>query len=318
MKKLLGIFSVALSFGAVASTVDIKTFVYDGSVSSTTLLLSAEKTHTEYRMEQRQSICYRNEFRGHRTVCTGGYGGGYGGGYPHPGRHPRPHPGPMRSCWSEPVYVTVSYPCIQTVSVPYEVKDYDVEARVNLDVNKLSSEATPGETFKVTLSGDQLSFDVNGSKKFFIVKRKQDIRSSMNGSVKMMDALLSTELLESAPVLKALNLANIAIDNGLLTFDLGPVENNANIGFSLKITKKKLLGSDPVLLDRDLLDSEIEVKATSSGSEAGINVNKLGVELSDGKFSLTAKAFAKFNGSLMNSSQFNELSSSRTLIYKVR
>ncbi len=314
MKKLLGIFSVALSFSAVASTVDIKTFVYDGSVSSTTLLLSAEKTHTEYRMEQRQSICYRNELRGYRTVCTGG---GYGGGYPHPGRYPR-HPGPMRSCWSEPVYVTVSYPCIQTVSVPFEVKDYDVEARVNLDINKLSPEATPGETFKVTLSGDQLSFDVNGSKKFFIVKRKQDIRSSMNGSVKMMDAILSTELLESAPVLKALNLANIAIENGLLTFDLGPVENNANIGFALKITKKKLLGSDPVLLDRDLLDSEIEVKATSSGSEAGINVNKLGVELTDGKFSLTAKVFAKFNGNLMNTSQFNELSSSRTLIYKVR
>lgn len=314
MKKLLGIFSVALSFSAVASTVDVKTFVYDGSVSSTTLLLSAEKTHTEYRMEQRQSICYRNEFRGYRTVCTGGYGGGYG----RPGRHPRPYPGPVGTCWTEPVYVTVSYSCIQTVSVPFEVKDYDVEARVNLDVNKLSSEATPGETFKVTLTGDQLSFDVNGSKKFFVVKRKEDIRSSMNGSVKMMDALLSTELVESAPILKALNLANIAIENGLLTFDLGPVENNANIGFALKITKKKLLGSDPVLLDRDLLDSEIEVKATSSGSEAGINVTKLGVELTDGKFSLTAKAFAKFNGNLMNSSQFNELSSSRTLIYKVR
>jgi hypothetical protein len=144
------------------------------------------------------------------------------------------------------------------------------------------------------------------------------MRSSMNGSVKMIDSLLSAELVESSPVLKALNLANISIENGILSFDMGPVENNANIGFALKITKKKLLGSDPVLLDRDLLNSEIEVKATSSGSEADINVNKLGVELSDGKFSLTAKAFAKFNGNLMNTAQFNELSSSRTLIYKVR
>jgi hypothetical protein len=315
MKKLLSVLSVALSFSALASTVDMKTFIYDGSVSSTNLLLSAEKTHTEYRMEQRQSTCYRTELRGYRTVCTGG---GYGGGYGYPGRHPRPHPRPVGSCWSEPVYVTVAYSCIQTVSVPFEVKDYDVEARVNIDINKLSPEATPGETFKVTLAGDQLSFEAIGSKKFFIVKKKQDMRSSMNGSVKMIDSLLSAELVESSPVLKALNLANISIENGILSFDMGPVENNANIGFALKITKKKLLGSDPVLLDRDLLNSEIEVKATSSGSEADINVNKLGVELSDGKFSLTAKAFAKFNGNLMNTAQFNELSSSRTLIYKVR
>jgi hypothetical protein len=315
MKKLLSVFSVALSFSALASTVDTKTFIYDGSVSTATLLLSAEKTHTEYRMEQRQSICYRNELRGYRTICTGG---GYGGGYGRTGRYPRPNPGPVGTCWSEPVYVTVAYSCIQTVSIPYEVKDYDVEARINIDIDKLSPEATPGETFKVTLSGDQLNFEAIGSKKFFIVKKKQDLRSSMNGSVKMMDALLSAELVEASPVLKALNMANIAIENGVLKFSLGPVENNANIGFALKITKKKLLGSDPVLLDRDLLNSEIEVKATSSGSEADINVNKLGVELSDGKFSLTAKTFAKFNGNLMNNSQFNELSSSRTLVYKVR
>lgn len=310
MKKLISVFSVVLSFSALASTTDIKTFIYDGSVNSTTLLLNAEKTHTEYRTEQRQSVCYRTEIRGYRTVCTGGYGGGYG--------HPRRNPGPIRSCWSEPVYVTVPYTCTQTVSVPYEVKDFDVEARVNLDISKLSPEATPGENFRVTLRGDELSFEVNGSKKFFVIKKKQDVRTSMNGSVKMIDALLSAEMIESAPILKTLNLANISIQDGILNFNLGPVENNANVGFALKITKNKFLGSDKVLLDRELLDSEIEVKATTSGSEADVNINKLGVELSDGKFSLTAKAFAKFNGNLMNGYQYDNLSSSRTLIFKVR
>lgn len=324
MKLVTGLFSLALSFSALASTVDTKTFVYDGSVNSVELLLKAEKTHTEYRMEQRDSICTRQEIVGHRTICTGGgYGPGYPGpGYPYPGPGRRgpgyPYPGPMRQCWSEPVYRTVSYSCVRTVSVGYEVKDYDVDARVIVDVTKLSPEATTGETFKVTLKGDILTFDVNASRKFFVVKKKNDIRSTMNGSVKMIDAVLAAELVEAAPVLKAIKMTNISIENGILNFDMGPVASLANIGFSLKVVKNKTFGSDTVLLDRELVSSEVEVNATANGSEAGINVNNLGLQLNNGKYSLTAKAFAKFDGNLMNSSQYEELSASRTLIYKVR
>jgi len=319
MKMVLGLFSLALSFSALSSTIDTKTFTYDGSVSSVELLLKTEKTHTEYRVEQRQSTCYRQEVYGHRTVCTGGGYYGPGPGFPGPGRRPYPGPGPVRSCWTEPMYRTVPYSCIQTVSIPYEVKDFDVDARVIVDVTKLSPEATPGETFKVTLNGDNLSFDVVGSKKFFIVKKQQANRSSMNGSVKMIDGLLAAELVEAAPVLKAIKMTDISVENGVLNFNIGPVASMDNLGFSLKVVKVKTFGSDTTLLDRELLASEIEVKAASEGaSTAGVNVSKLGVELADGKFSLTAKTFAKFGGNLMNSSQFEELSASRTLIYKVR
>ena len=317
MKMLIGLFSIALSFSSVASTVDSKTFVYDGSVNSVELILKTEKTHTEYRTENRQSTCYRQQIVGYSTICSGGYGPGY----PHPGPYPHPYPGPYRggrNCWSQPVYRSVPYSCMQTVRIPFEVKDYDVDARVIVDVTKVSPELTPGETFTVSLKGDLLSFNVQGSKKFFIVKKKQDVRATMNGSVKMLDAVLAAELIEAAPVLKALKMTTISMNDGILNFDLGPVESRSNIGIDLKIVKVKTFGSDTVILDRELTDSEVEVNASADGSEAGINVSNLGVELKGGKYSLTAKAFAKFSGNLMNSSQFEDLSVSRTLIYKIR
>lgn len=308
MKMLFGLASLALSAGVFASTIDTKTFVYDGSVNSVELLLRAEKTHTEYRTENRTTTCYRQEVVGYRTVCTGG---GYG---PYPRPRPYPGPGPVRQCWTEPMYRTVAYSCVQPVTISYEVKDFDVEARAIVDVTKISPEATPGETFKVTLNGDSLSFEAIGSKKFFIVKTKQAVRSSMMGGVKEIDALLAAELIEAAPVLKAIKMNDISIANGVLNFNMGPT--SSNLGYALKIEKVKFLGSDTTLLDRELLSSEVEVRATSEGSEAGVNVAKLGVELSGGKFRITAKAFAKFNGNLMNSTQYDELSASRTLIYK--
>lgn len=323
MKMLTGLLTLALSCSTIASTVDMKTFVYDGSVNSVELLLRAEKTHTEYRVEQRQSTCYRQEIAGYRTICTGG-GYGPGPGYPYPGPgpyprpYPRPYPGPSRHCWSEPVYRSVPYSCIQTVNVPFEVKDFDVDARVIVDVTKVSPEITPGETFNITLNGDALSFNVKGSRKFFVVKKKQDVRATMNGSVKMIDALLATELVEAAPILKAIRMDGISVENDILNLNLGPVETLSNLGIELKIIKKKTFGSDKVLFDRELTASEFALATSTNGADANINVSKLGVELEGGKFSITAKAFAKFSGNLMNSSQFEALSSSKTLIYTNR
>jgi hypothetical protein len=309
MKMLIGLFSVAISFSAFSSTIDTKTFVYDGSQNSIELILSTEKTHIEYKEEQVRTTCYREEVVGYRTICVGS---GYG-----PRPFPYPYPG-YGHCSQTPVYRTVSYPCTQTVSTPVEVRDYDVDARVIIDVTKLSQEATPGETFKVTLKGDELSFDAVGSKKFFIVKKKQDIRSRMKRSVKMIDALLVAELVEAAPLLKAMNMSEISMFNGVLNFDIGEVESQKNLGFSLKIMKLKRLGSDTIILNRELMNSEVEVSANTSGAEAAVNINNLGVQLPKGRYSLTAKTFAKFSGNLMNSNQYSSLSSAKTVKYKVR
>jgi hypothetical protein len=310
MKLVVGLLSLALSFSTLASSGESKTFTYDGSQDSVELILRGEKTHTEYRTEVRTTTCFRTEIVGYRTICNGG-------GYPGPG--PRPYPGGGRNCWREPVYRQVAYPCQQTVQIPYEVKDFDVDARVMLDVSKISMEATPGESFTVSLLGDTLSLTANGSKKFFLVLNKQDIRSRMNGTMKFMDALYSVELIESVPVLKALKMTDISLSNDVLTFGLGPVNNNPNIAFSLNIEKKKLFGSDEVLFDRELTATEIVIKASNTGSAADVNIDRLGVSLEDGKYTLTAKAYFKAKGSLLNASQYgDDLEASKTLVYKIR
>jgi len=310
MKLVVGLLSLALSFSTLASSGESKTFTYDGSQDSVELILRGEKTHTEYRTEVRTTTCFRTEIVGYRTICNGG-------GYPGPG--PRPYPGGGRNCWREPVYRQVAYPCQQTVQIPYEVKDFDVDARVILDVSKISMEATPGESFTVSLLGDTLSLAANGSKKFFLVLNKQAIRSRMNGTMKFMDALYSVELIESVPVLKALKMTDISLANDVLTFGLGPVNNNPNIAFSLNIEKKKLFGSDEVLFDRELTATEIVIKASNTGSAADVNIDRLGVSLEDGKYTLTAKAYFKAKGSLLNASQYgDDLEASKTLVYKIR
>jgi hypothetical protein len=310
MKMLVGFLLFALSLSTLASSGETKTFVYDGTQRSIELILRGDKTHTEYRYEDRQSICYRTEIVGWRTICSGP-----GPGYPGPG--PRPMPGPGR-CWQEPIYRQVAYSCIQRIQIPFEVKDYDVDARVIVDVTNLSEAATAGETFKVTLHGDDLSITALGSKKFFLVLKKQDVRSAIRGSVKYMDAVYAIELVEAAPVLNALKMSNISLSNSLLSFGLGPVTNRANLGFALTVVHKKTLGSDTTLFDRELVASEVAINSTAAGSVAGVEVEKLGVNLVSGKYALTAKIFLKAGGTLMNKSQFGELEASRTLLYKIR
>ncbi|MFP5387163.1 MAG: hypothetical protein ACLGHN_13880 [Bacteriovoracia bacterium] len=300
MKTLIGLLTLALSFTTIASTVDVQTFVYDGSSSTGEVNLKSEVTHTEYRYESRLGTCFRQVIVGYRSHCRPG-----GNGYP-----PR--------CWSEPVYRAESYSCVKNEKVPYEVKDYDVDARILFDVKNLSTEATPGETFKVTLKGDALSIDAIGSKKFFIIKKKLDIRSKFNGSVKFYDGVLTAEILPAAPVLKSLEMNEIAVENGVLSFDIGSIAEGSKLGFDLKVEKVKTFGSDSVLLNRELLPSEVEMTSTDSGAKVHVDMNALGLQLKDGKFKVTAKVFPKFDGHLMNSSQYESLSASKTLIFKNR
>lgn len=305
MKMLVGLLSLVLSFASNASTGETKVFTYDGTQNSVELLLKGEKTHTEYRYEQRTTTCYRTEIVGYRTVCTGSGPGG-------PGRPPGRH------CTQQPIYRQVAYPCTQTIQIPYEVRDYFVDARIIVDITNLTGISTPGEKFVVTLLGDNLSIQTVGSKKFFLMLKKQDLRGSMNGSIKFIDGLYAIELIEAAPVLKALTMTNISLENSVLSFGMGPVANRANIGFSLVVVKKKI-GSDILLFDRELDASEVVINAENAGSSADVNVQSLGINLVDGKYGLTAKAFFKAAGTLMNQSQFGDvLSTSRTLLYTIR
>lgn len=296
MKMLTAICMLVLSLSGFAST-ETRNFFFDGTQDSVQMSLNAEETHTEYRYETRQTICYRQDVY-YQTVCSQG-------------------PNGQRICQTIPHYRTVSYPCMQTIQIPYEVKDFDVQAQVSLNVVNASS-LPAGENFKVTLDEDRLSLSASGSKKFFILLKKQQVNTSIRGSMKFIEAAYSAELVEAGAVVKALSMTNIGLKDTVLSFKMGPVEARELIGFKLTVKKSPILGSDTVLFDRELAASEIQLSAQGNASAADINIEKLGVELSSGRYNLTASAFYKHTGTLLNSGDFPATEVSRTLIYKIR
>lgn len=314
MKFLVTVLSLAMSLSTLASSGETKTFVYDGSQNSIELLLRGEKTHTEYNYETRQTTCYRTEVVGYRTICSSEMNAlpprhPVPRPMPRPMPHPRPYP---RYCRTVPVYGTVAYPCTQTVPVPYEVKDYDVDAKVVLDVTKLPEAVTAGEKFTVKLLGDTISLEATGSKKFFLVLNKKDERAELQGSIKYLDAYYSVELIEAAPVVKALQVNRLSVKNPVVTVDMGTTTSKY-LTMSLKVVRAPLLGSDTVLFDRELTEGEVSL---DENSMVNVDLSKLGVDLNGGRFLITAKAYLKVNGKVLNASQFGDLEASKTLIYK--
>lgn len=295
MKMLSAVLMLVLSISAFASS-ETKTFFFDGSQDAIQMSLRAEETHTEYRYEQIRTTCARQVVH-YRTSC-----------------HHTPH---GNVCQTIPYYRTVYYPCIQTVRVPYEVKDFDVEATVDLKVKGVEN-MPAGETFKVTLNGANVSIAASGSRAFFIILKKQAVSSSISGSVKFVTASYEAELVPAASVVKALEMTNISIKDSVLSFTMGPVAAPELIGYHLTVKKAPILGSDTVLFDRELATGEIQLNSAERSSIGKVDIEKLGVSLSSGRHTMTAKAFFKHEGTILNASQFETTEASRTLIYKVR
>lgn len=294
MKLLTAVLMLVFATVSFAST-ETRTFFFDGSQDSVQMSLSAEETRTEYRYEQRQTICYRQQVF-YRTTCHSTPQGNF--------------------CQSIPYYRTVSYPCIQTVRVPYEVKEFDVEAKVDLKI--LNAPEGAAETFKVTLDGAKLTLSAQGSKRYFIMLKDQNISRQVNGSVKLITATFEAELVEAAPVLSALSMTNISMKDSILSFTMGPVAAAEFIGYALTVKKAPILGSDTILFDRELSKNEIQISSTDRISSGRVSIEQLGVTLTSGRHTLTAKAFFKHPGSILNGQDFEATETSRTLIYKVR
>ena len=294
MKMLMSVLMMVFAFTAFAT--DTQTFVYDGSQDSVELRLSSEKTHTEYRYEQRPSICYRTVVH-YRTVCQNTPQG--------------------RFCQTVPYYQQIPYSCMQTISIPYEVKDYDVEATVSLSVASLPEFASR-ETFRATLRGDTLVVTAEGSKKYLILETAKNVRSQMTGSVKYIQATHAVELVEAAPVVNALSITNISLQKNILNFKMGPVARPELIGFSLEVLKNPVVGGSTELFSRELSADEVSLAAQGSGTSATVDIQALGVKMGSGRHTLTARAFFKRAGKVLNASQFQALEAGRTLIYKNR
>jgi len=290
MKMLSALFVMLFAVSAMASS-ETKTFFYDGSEDVAQMSLQAEQTHTEYRYEQRWTTCYRTVTH-YETRCYGN---------------------PPR-CQTVPVTRTVPYSCMQTVSVPYQVKDYDVDANISLSFTKPETELSLAETIKVTLWGDKVYLASTGTKNHFVLAKETSKETQVSGTMKFIDASYAFSFVEAAPVLKSIEMTNISLKNNVLTFTIGEVEAPESIGFSLLVKDDPILGSSRELFNRTLKASEVSV----NGKVASVNIKDLGVQLTSGRYTLTAKIFFKHQGQLVNKDEFKALEASRTLIYKIR
>lgn len=320
MKIIISLMALALSISSFASTGQDRYFNIDGSIDTVEGILHAEKTHTEYETRTIRSTCYRTETT-YRTICTNPPRR-----YPHPPRHPHPRPrrfaeepnyyGPV--CQTVPHTRTVAYTCTKTERIPYEVKDYDVEARVSINIVNASEFQDAKEVISVHLFGDSIHLKATGSKKYFIMLKDRQLRSHMSGGTKFMDVDYQVELIEAADILATLSLGSMKVENNGLNFEVGKLSDIDQLSFKLKIVKNKLFGSDPVLIDRTLLSHEFELTSVGNKTLARVDFSRLNLDVRGAKFNITAAVEFKDSGKLLNNSDFPNLRASRTLTYKAR
>lgn len=293
MKLVFGVLALMLSLSSLASNGESRTIVYDGSQNQFELFLRGERTHTEYRLETRWSTCTRTETH-YRRVC-------------------RRQPNGQTVCRQVPHTRTVHYSCRITVNVPYEVKDYDVESRVLVDVTS-DMNLPVGERLEVKLHGDQLSLRTSSKTTIFLLQ-KQDVRMSGSGSIRYLDAHYVVHGILAKPVMDTLKMNHISLANNVVNFDFGPLSNHS-IGFHLQVKKAPLLGSDTTLFDRELNNEELTINASQQGTQAQVDLDQLGVRIGGGRHTITARAYLKYTGVVLNAAQFDGLEATRTLIYK--
>lgn len=321
MKLLIGLMSLVFSAGALANSGESRHFNIGDQTSYIDTVLRGEKTHTEYETRQIRTTCTREELE-YRTICTTGpryphHGPGPGPHYPGgPGpRYPHPAPGPV--CQTVPHYRTVIYPCTKTETYSYQVKDYDVEAKVSINVTNNTGLKNAKETISAHLSGDFVTLKAAGSRKFLIVLNNRNTQSKIKNGVKYIDVIFDVELKEAAPVLSNLSLSNLKVeDNGnALGFNVG-TSNLNDFVIELKIVKNKLIGSDNLIINRELLAHEVEI--TGSNNRARIDFSRINVDLRSGKYDITAAIAYKGKGTLLNEIDFPNLKASRSLTFKAR
>ncbi len=300
MKSMLLASLLSLVVGsAFASTVDSKSIRFDGSMTEASLQLKAEKTHTEYRQETVARTCYRTVVVGHRRVCR------------------RPTPTQPGQCWSEPVYRTVPYTCYETISIPYEVFDYYVDANVALNFGSLPEGMSANEMMTATLNGDVLTLKSTGTKTLVVELAALEQSRRMSGNVLMMDAVATVKFHDALAIKRALNLTDASIKKSVMTYNLGPIAG-LQLAHSLKIVNAPVLGGDTVLFDAEMgaaLARE-ERGATTAMSIAFRDL--LGRDLGEGRYNITAKAFFKAGAGVLNAAELGDLSAEKTILYKIK
>jgi hypothetical protein len=309
MKLMTAILGLVMSTMLYAGQGETRQFSYDGSQNEFEFILRGAQTHTEYRVEQVPDTCYRTVFMGYRTVCNGGPYCPIGrpGCYNYPGR----------TCHQQPVYRTEAYRCMRTVSIPYEVEDYKTEAKVQFSFN-VADNISANERFIIKLEGENLTLAAQGSRRYVIVKNSEVIESTLSGDLKSIDAKYEIQLVEAAPLMRAISMSRAHVNGQALEFDLGAGAENYAINHKLIVDKAPRVGRDTRLLEKMLMANDMTMTSSTNATLYSVDLNAQGVTLESGRYRISIEASYASDGVILNQEQFSEgLTSKKTILYSL-
>lgn len=274
MKKLLLIMSFIMALPAMADSVDVKNFYFDGSNSVADLLLSTEKTRIEYRTVRVPATCYRTEYRRRctrqpqncRQVCRNG-------------QCRRVCSAPRTICRNVPV--SVPYRCMRTERRPFEVHDYYVDTRAQLNFNLAGLNGGVAENFSVRVEGERDGLSVNGSKNYLVLLQNKNRVERRNGDLKKVDITYDLSFASAKRINHVLGngIKNVSLKNGILQFELGKSFNTTDFIQNLKVYRSRRLASDILLFDRNLTQNEMDIQVNGSVAAVSIDLARLGIQV---------------------------------------
>lgn len=293
MKTTLFAALIALSVTVSAQTQHI---TLDGQQNQLQAQLNGAVTRTEYRTEYRETTCSREVLDGYDQVCRWErgdtvcrtVGGGQSCGLTPTGRvcHDLPsreecYTTPDRQvCTSEPRYRTEYYSCTKSISVPYQVKLYDVQN--NVVVNVANSATLPTglqEVLALTLSNEALS--LSGAKttgKVLISATQSSQELSNNGQLKVIQTIVNISMIDRLAAVGPFigGVSEITGDINTLQVTTGPITDLSAIKIELIAKKDRFLASDKVVIQKVLTMDDMELINQGQRTLVKINFNKLG------------------------------------------
>ena len=293
MKTIIVAALTALSLTAVAQTQQI---TLDGNQSQLRAQLNGAVSRTEYRTEYRETTCTREVHDGYDQVCgwepgetvCRTVGGGQSCGLTPSGRvchdlpsHEECHTEPSRHvCHNEPRYRTEYYTCTKSVSVPYQVKLYDVQN--NVVVNVADSTGLPAglqEVLALSLSNEAVVLSsVRTTGKVLISATQSSQEISNNGQLKVIQTVVNVSMIDRLAAVGPFigGISDITGDINTLQVTTGPITNLAAIQIELIAKKDRFLVSDKVVIQKILTVDDMELVNQGQRTLIKINFNKLG------------------------------------------
>jgi hypothetical protein len=299
---LLTFLAVVATYGDTGET---KTLQWDGASKSETLRLYGALTHTEYRIETVAHTCYREEFAGQtcgyesHNDCS--YTRRIQTGETEQCRPRRNRDGTVTQvCHTVPVYKTehycqirtdyrcrdhyrtVGYTCYRDERVPFEVKDADTVADVEVlfpSFNKRT--VSKPEKISVRLHGQELS--VSGSspaKEALLIGRMEQQKLASHGNLVQIVGRLQIQAVPYDLVDQALMIQDLTVSaDDILSFTTADIQGQIPVAHHLKISRNRTLAPDKKLIERDLLSTELQITPAGPGRvTVTVNLNSLGME----------------------------------------